>query len=219
MLSSEDTVALDASAAQALYSAERHVWKTSLSATGASPGFETDALSHLDSLYGTALRLTRNEADAQDLVQDTYVKAFRSAKQFKPGTNLKAWLFTILHNTFRNRRRDSGRDPVDVDSERVELRAAGRSGGDARGAARCATRWSPTSRRRSMPCPRPSAKRSGCATWRSFPTPKSPKCSAFPWGRSCPESPGAVVCCMRGWRQEILNLPREKCRLKVSTDA
>jgi RNA polymerase sigma-70 factor (ECF subfamily) len=90
---------------------------------GARPGFETEALGYLDSLYGTALRLTRNEADAQDLVQDTYVKAFRSAKQFKAGTNLKAWLFTILHNTFRNRRRDSGRDPVEIDSERVELSA------------------------------------------------------------------------------------------------
>ena len=84
------------------------------------PGFEADALSHLDSLYGTALRLVRNEADAQDLVQDTYVRAFRSAKQFTPGTNLKAWLFTILHNTFRNRRRDQGRDPVDVDSDRMD---------------------------------------------------------------------------------------------------
>jgi RNA polymerase sigma-70 factor (ECF subfamily) len=83
--------------------------------------FETDALSHLDSLYGTALRLTRNEADAQDLVQDTYVKAFKARKQFAAGTNLKAWLFTILHNTFRNNRRDSGRDPVDVDSERLDL--------------------------------------------------------------------------------------------------
>ena len=85
------------------------------------PAFETDALSYLDSLYGTALRLTRNEADAQDLVQDTYVKAFRARRQFKSGTNLKAWLFTILHNTFRNRRRDLSRDPVDVDSERLDL--------------------------------------------------------------------------------------------------
>ena len=76
---------------------------------GAPSGFEAEALEYLDSLYGTALRLTRNEADAQDLVQDTYVKAFRNSKQFTPGTNLKAWLFTILHNTFRNRRRDSGR--------------------------------------------------------------------------------------------------------------
>ncbi len=89
----------------------------------ARAGFEADALSHLDSLYGAALRLTRNEADAQDLVQDTYVKVFRSAKQFTPGTNLKAWLFTILHNTFRNRLRDSGRDPVAVDSDQVDLAA------------------------------------------------------------------------------------------------
>ena len=86
--------------------------------------FETDALNHLDSLYGTALRLTRNEADAQDLVQDTYVKAFRARRQFKAGTNLKAWLFTILHNTYRNRRRDVGRDPVEIDSDRVDLAAS-----------------------------------------------------------------------------------------------
>ena len=94
---------------------------TTLGAGAAPSGFEAEALGYLDSLYGTALRLTRNEADAQDLVQDTYVKAFRNSKQFTPGTNLKAWLFTILHNTARNRRRDSGRDPVDVDSERLEL--------------------------------------------------------------------------------------------------
>ena len=85
--------------------------------------FEAEALGYLNSLYGAALRLTRNAADAEDLVQDTYVKAFRSAKQFTSGTNLKAWLFTILHNTFRNQRRDSGRDPVDVDSDRMELAA------------------------------------------------------------------------------------------------
>ena len=82
--------------------------------------FTREALSHVDSLYGTALRLTRRPADAEDLVQDTYLKAFRSASQFKPGTNLKAWLFTILHNTYRNMRRHDGRNPVDVDSEYVE---------------------------------------------------------------------------------------------------
>jgi RNA polymerase sigma-70 factor (ECF subfamily) len=87
------------------------------------PEFEAEALGYLNSLYGAALRLTRNSSDAEDLVQDTYVKAFRSAKQFKAGTNLKAWLFTILHNTFRNQRRDSGRDPVEVDSDRVESSA------------------------------------------------------------------------------------------------
>ena len=86
--------------------------------------FAQAALSHIDSLYGTALRLTRRAADAEDLVQDTYLKAFRSAHQFQPGTNLKAWLFTILHNTFRNTRRHDGRNPVDVDSEAVE-RAVG----------------------------------------------------------------------------------------------
>jgi RNA polymerase sigma-70 factor, ECF subfamily len=82
--------------------------------------FATEALSYIDSLYGTALRLTRRPVDADDLVQDTYLKAFRSAGQFQRGTNLKAWLFTILHNTFRNMRRDDRRNPVDVDSEFVE---------------------------------------------------------------------------------------------------
>jgi RNA polymerase sigma-70 factor (ECF subfamily) len=82
--------------------------------------FEADALSHLDSLYGAGLRLTRNVEDAQDLVQETYLKAFRAADRFEAGTNLKAWLFTILHNTWRNTIRDRGRAPVDVDSEIVE---------------------------------------------------------------------------------------------------
>jgi RNA polymerase sigma-70 factor (ECF subfamily) len=91
--------------------------------------FEREALSHIDSLYGTALRLTRRAADAEDLVQDTYLKAFRSSAQFTRGTNLKAWLFTILYNTFRNMRRHDGRNPVDVDSEVVE-QAAGSSPGD-----------------------------------------------------------------------------------------
>jgi RNA polymerase sigma-70 factor (ECF subfamily) len=85
-----------------------------------SDGFTQEALSYLDSLYGTALRLTRRQADAEDLVQDTYLKAFRASDQFERGTNLKAWLFTILHNTFRNMRRHAGRNPVDIDSEVVE---------------------------------------------------------------------------------------------------
>jgi RNA polymerase sigma-70 factor (ECF subfamily) len=85
--------------------------------------FETDALSHLDNLYGAALRLARNADQAQDLVQETYLKAFRAAHRFEAGTNLKAWLFTILHNTWRNTIRDRGRDPVEVDSEVVERAA------------------------------------------------------------------------------------------------
>jgi RNA polymerase sigma-70 factor (ECF subfamily) len=96
---------------------------------GADEAFSREALSYVDSLYGTALRLTRRPADAEDLVQDTYLKAFRSAAQFQRGTNLKAWLFTILHNTFRNMRRHDGRNPVDVDSEYIE-QAPARAGND-----------------------------------------------------------------------------------------
>jgi RNA polymerase sigma-70 factor (ECF subfamily) len=92
-----------------------------------APGevFATEALTYVDQLYAAALRLTRSPSDAEDLVQDTYLKAFRASGQFRPGTNLKAWLFTILQNTFRNLRRDRGRDPVDVDSEAVERLPAG----------------------------------------------------------------------------------------------
>jgi RNA polymerase sigma-70 factor, ECF subfamily len=86
-------------------------------------GFVREALSYVDSLYGTALRLTRRPADAEDLVQETYLKAFRASRQFEQGTNLKAWLFTILHNTYRNIRRQEIRTPVDVDSESVERAA------------------------------------------------------------------------------------------------
>jgi RNA polymerase sigma-70 factor, ECF subfamily len=93
---------------------------TSRSAEAEGDRFAQEALAYVDHLYGTALRLTRRPADAEDLVQDTYLKAFRSSAQFEPGTNLKAWLFTILHNTFRNMRRHDGRNPVDVDSEVVE---------------------------------------------------------------------------------------------------
>jgi RNA polymerase sigma-70 factor (ECF subfamily) len=85
--------------------------------------FEADALACLDSLYRTALRLTGRPADAEDLVQETYLKAFRAADRFEPGTNLRAWLFTILHNTARNRARDRAREPLVVDGE-AAVRAA-----------------------------------------------------------------------------------------------
>jgi RNA polymerase sigma-70 factor (ECF subfamily) len=90
--------------------------------------FSAEALQFLEPLFATAMRLTRNRADAEDLVQDTFVKAFRFSGQFKRGTNLRAWLYTILHNTWRNRRRDASRDAVEVDSDQVEQAAAGPGG-------------------------------------------------------------------------------------------
>jgi RNA polymerase sigma-70 factor (ECF subfamily) len=67
--------------------------------------FERAALPHLEALYGTAVRLTHNPREAEDLVQDTMLKAFRFFHRFEEGTNAKAWLFKILHNTFINRYR------------------------------------------------------------------------------------------------------------------
>jgi RNA polymerase sigma-70 factor, ECF subfamily len=94
-----------------------------------SASFETEALTYLDGLYRAALRLTRVPADAEDLVQETYLKAFRAAGRFEPDTNLRAWLFTILHNTARNRVRDRARAHVTVDGEAVDRAAASGPGG------------------------------------------------------------------------------------------
>ena len=92
--------------------------------SGEAGSFHDAAMLHIDSLYGAAMRLTRNPSDAEDLVQDTYLKAFRFVDQFETGTNLKAWLHTILHNTFLNMRRRAGRDPLTADSDVVENSAA-----------------------------------------------------------------------------------------------
>ena len=82
--------------------------------------FEDQALKHLDALYRTALRMTRNPADAEDLVQETFAKAYSSFHQFRPGTNLKAWLYRILTNTFINTYRKKQRQPQQSMSEDVE---------------------------------------------------------------------------------------------------
>jgi RNA polymerase sigma-70 factor (ECF subfamily) len=76
-----------------------------------SARFERDALPFLDQLYGAAMRMTRNPADAEDLVQETFAKAYSSFHQFRPGTNLKAWLYRILTNTFINNYRKKQRQP------------------------------------------------------------------------------------------------------------
>ena len=141
---------------------------------GEDRAFSDEALSYIDALYGTALRLTRRPQDAEDLVQDTYLKAFRASKQFQRGTNLKAWLFTILHNTFRNMRRHDGRNPVDVNSETVEQAAdVARRRADARAAVDAGDARQPICRRPSTDCRTRSARRSGCATSRSSRTPTS----------------------------------------------
>jgi len=73
--------------------------------------FERDALQHLDALYRTALRMTRNPQDAEDLVQETYLRAYRFFDKFEPGTNLRAWLFKILTNSYINRYRKQATEP------------------------------------------------------------------------------------------------------------
>ena len=82
--------------------------------------FEEEALPLLPGLYRAALRLTRNPADAEDLVQEAYLRAYRSFHQFTPGTNLKAWLYRILTNQFINTYRKKQREPQTVPDEEVE---------------------------------------------------------------------------------------------------
>jgi RNA polymerase sigma-70 factor, ECF subfamily len=79
-----------------------------------------EAISYIDSLYRTALRMTGNPVDAEDLVQETYLRAFRSISQFKPGTNLRAWLFKIQTNSFINDYRKRSRRPKNTSLDDVE---------------------------------------------------------------------------------------------------
>lgn len=82
--------------------------------------FERDAMPFLDQLYAAAMRMTRNPSDAEDLVQDTYAKAFAAFHQFRDGTNLRAWLYRILTNNFINTYRKAQRRPQESSSEGVE---------------------------------------------------------------------------------------------------
>ncbi len=86
----------------------------------AGDAFELEALSYLDALYRTGLRMTRSEADAEDLVQETYIRALRHRDQFTPGTNMKAWLFRILTNTFINSYRRKATQPQTTELDDVE---------------------------------------------------------------------------------------------------
>jgi RNA polymerase sigma-70 factor, ECF subfamily len=82
--------------------------------------FEREALPLLDQLYAAAMRTTRNPADAEDLLQETYAKAFAAFHQYQPGTNLKAWMYRILTNTYINSYRKKQREPQQSDAAEVE---------------------------------------------------------------------------------------------------
>ena len=90
------------------------------SSAARSARFERDALAFLDQMYSAGLRMTRNPADAEDLVQETYAKAYASFHQFREGTNLKAWLYRILTNTFINSYRKKQREPQRSAAEEIE---------------------------------------------------------------------------------------------------
>ncbi|MCW2560524.1 MAG: polymerase subunit sigma, partial [Mycobacterium sp.] len=81
--------------------------------------FERDAIPLLDQLYGGALRMTRNPADAEDLLQETMVKAYAGFRSFREGTNLKAWLYRILTNTYINSYRKKQRQPAEYPTEEI----------------------------------------------------------------------------------------------------
>lgn len=82
--------------------------------------FESEALQYVDQLYAAALRMARNPQDAEDLVQEAYMKAFAAFHQYKPGTNLKAWLYRILTNTYINAYRKRQREPYQANTDTVE---------------------------------------------------------------------------------------------------
>lgn len=84
-----------------------------------SERFERDVMPFLDQLYSAALRMTRNAADAEDLLQETFAKAFASFHQFQEGTNLKAWLYRILTNTYINSYRKRQRQPLQAPTEEI----------------------------------------------------------------------------------------------------
>ncbi|HEV8123204.1 MAG TPA: sigma-70 family RNA polymerase sigma factor [Gemmatimonadales bacterium] len=93
-------------------------------------GFDQEILPHLDLLYRVALRFTREPARAEDLVQDTMVKAYRNWEKFEPGTSARAWLLAILRNTFINAYRREKREPISMEHDVLDAQAAAHPGED-----------------------------------------------------------------------------------------
>ncbi|MBK0870516.1 MAG: sigma-70 family RNA polymerase sigma factor [Saccharopolyspora sp.] len=111
------TPAADATAQAAVDGTDGAVEET---AAERAARFERDAMPLLDQLYGAALRMTRNAPDAEDLVQETYLKAYSAFKSFKQGTNLKAWLYRILTNTYINGYRKRQRQPQQQPTDEIQ---------------------------------------------------------------------------------------------------
>ena len=143
--------------------------------------FERDALPLLDQLYGAGLRMTRNPADAEDLVQETFLKAYSAFHQFEEGTNLKAWLYRILTNTYINSYRKRQRQPVQARPRRSPTGSSPRPSRTRRAGCvpRRPRRWTAcrtaTSRTRSSSCPRSSGWRCTSPTSKASPTRRSPR--------------------------------------------
>ena len=137
--------------------------------------FEAEALPHLRALYGTAYRMTRNAYDAEDLVQETYLRAFRAFDRYQPGTNIRAWLFTILHRARTDSFRRQSRSP-----KTVELTGEGPSVPPPQDALAAGGE---DIVRAMEGCRRCSAPRSSSATWRTSPTTKSRESSRCRWER------------------------------------
>ena len=115
-----DTAAAAGQAQPAAESAELPVDVSAESVEDRRTRFERDAMQYVDQLYSAAMRMARNPADAEDLVQEAYTKAFSAFHQYKPGTNLKAWLYRILTNTYINLYRKRQREPLQSNSDTIE---------------------------------------------------------------------------------------------------
>ena len=146
--------------------------------------FTEVAMEHMPGLYSAALRMTRNASDAEDLVQETYLKAYRSYASFQEGTNLRAWLYRILTNTYINSYRAAKRRPEVTDVEDVEdlylyKRMAGAGAASGRAAAPRTRRSTPSPTTSSSPPWRSSRRPSGWPScwrmWRDSATRRSPR--------------------------------------------
>jgi RNA polymerase sigma-70 factor, ECF subfamily len=115
-----DDAALDDPALDDTARADATVDVATESETDRRARFEREAMPLLDQLYSAALRTTRNPSDAEDLVQETFAKAYAAFHQYRPGTNLKAWMYRILTNTYINSYRKKQRQPLESDSAEIE---------------------------------------------------------------------------------------------------